>query len=100
MTETKGRVRVFGAIVLALGVTTVWAGGTEDTGLATVLSVGGWVMVVMAVPLMVVFPGAYQGMLKAVLPSDLSGQLTGWRLRGLAGVIAGLFLIYFGALAL
>ena len=100
MTGTKGRIRVFGAFALALGATMVWAGGTEAGWLATVLSVGGWVGVVIAALWLVVFPGVYQGTLNAVVPSDLGGKLTGWRLRGLVGVIAGLFLIYFGALAL
>ena len=77
-----------------------WAGGIEDTGLATVLSVVGWAILAVAAPLLVLFPGAYQGMLNAVLPTDFGGPLTGWRLRGLAGVVAGLLLIYFGALAL
>ena len=65
--ETKGRVRVLGAIVVALGAVTIWAGASEESTLATILSVMGWAFLAVSVPLLVLFPGAYQAIAKAVL---------------------------------
>ncbi len=97
---TNGRIRVLAAFALTLGATMVRAGASADSGLADVLSVFGWVIVGISTPALVLFPGAYLALANAILPSDPSASLTGWRLRGLAGVIAGVLLIYFGALAL
>ena len=46
------------------------------------------------------FPAVYRAIAEAVLPSDTDADLTGWRILGLAGVIIGGLLIYFGTLAL
>ena len=100
MIETSSRIRVLGAVVLILGATMVWAGASEDSVLATVLSVFGWAMVAMGTLVMLLFPGVYRAMANALLPSDISGSLLLWRFRGLAGVIAGVLLIYYGVLAL
>jgi hypothetical protein len=100
MIETSSRIRVLGAVVLILGATMVWAGASEDSVLATVLSVFGWAMVAMGTLVMMLFPGVYRAMANAVLPSDPSGSLLLWRFRGLAGVIAGVLLMYYGVLAL
>ena len=99
MIRTNGRIRVFGAFVLPVGATMVWAGASEDSGLAGFLLLIGLGTAGIA-PLMVLFPGAYRALANAFLPSDPSGSLTGWRMAGLAGVIAGVLLIYFGARAL
>lgn len=37
MIMTNGRIRVLGAFVLLLGATMVWAGASEDSGLAAIL---------------------------------------------------------------
>ena len=77
-----------------------WAGASEYSGLARILSVGGWAIVAISTLALVLFPAAYRAIAEAVLPSDADADLTGWRIRGLAGVILGGLLIYFGALAL
>ena len=42
----------------------------------------------------------YRALAAKFLPSEPSGRLVGWRIRGLVGVIVGVLLIYFGMLAL
>ena len=100
MTHTNGRIRILGAFGVAVGMTMVWAGASEDSMLATLLFVLGGVIVVMSTPTMVLFPGVFRALANAFLPSDVSAGLNRWRMRGLAGVIAGALLIYYGALAL
>jgi len=97
---TNGRTRALGAVSLALGASMVWAGASEHSGLATILSVGGWAVVGISALALVLFPAAYRAIVEGMLPSDTDADLTGWRVLGLAGVILGGLLIYFGALAL
>ena len=77
-----------------------WAGASEDSGLATFLTVFGWGLLGLSALALVLFPGIYRAMANAFLPSDTSGSLFLWRVRGLAGTLAGVLIIYFGALAL
>ena len=77
-----------------------WAGTSEFGGLATFLRVGGWVVVAISTLALLLFPAAYRGMAEAILPSDTDDDLTGWRVIGLAGVMIGGLLIYYGVLAL
>ena len=99
---TKGGTRALGAFALTLGATMVWAGASEHSGLATILSVVGWVIVGTSALGLVLFPGVYRALAEAVLPSaaDPDADLIGWRVVGLLGVSIGGLLIYFGALAL
>ena len=97
---TNGGTRALGAVALALGAAMAWAGASAHSGLATVLWVGGWIVVVFSALALVLFPAVYRGIAEAVLPTDTDEDLTGWRMIGLAGVIMGALLIYFGALAL
>ena len=97
---TKGGTRALGAFVLTLGAAMVWSGASEHNGLATVLSVVGWVVVGISTLALVLFPAAYRAIAEAVLPSGADSDLIGWRLVGLLGVSIGGLLIYFGALAL
>ncbi len=98
--ETNGRIRMFGAIVLTLGAAMIWAGASEDSVLATVLTVVGWGFVGISTMGLVLFPGAYRAIANGMLPSEPTGSLIAWRFRGLVGVVAGVVLIYYGALAL
>ena len=99
---TNSGSRVLGALVLALGASMAWAGAGEDSGLATILSVVGWAAVGISAVAMVLFPAVYRAIAEALLPSDIDTDpdLSGWRVLGLAGVVVGGLLIYFGALAL
>ena len=72
----------------------------EDSGLATFLTVLGWVMLVISALVLVLFPGVYRTIANPFMPSDTSGSLFLWRVRGLAGILAGVLIIYFGVLAL
>jgi hypothetical protein len=97
---TSARIRVVGACGLAVGATVAWAGASEDSVLAMILSVGGWAVVVLSTSALLLFPGVYHAIVKTIVPSEPSGNLTLWRVRGLGGVVAGLILIYYGVLAL
>ena len=77
-----------------------WAGASEDSTLAFVLSLAGWVLAGVWAPAMVLFPGAIRALYNAVLPSDTGASLTLWRFGGLKGVIVSVLFIYFGARAL
>jgi hypothetical protein len=98
--ETNGRTRALGVFALTLGAAMVWAGASEYSGLATFLSVGGWVIVAISALMLVMFPNLYRAVAEAILPSDPDTELMGWRIVGLAGVSIGGLLIYLGALAL
>ncbi len=97
---TNGRTRALGAVTLTLGASMAWAGALEHSGLATILPVIGWPIVGISTLALALFPAVYRAIAEAVLPSDTDADLTGWRILGLAGVIIGGLLIYFGALAL
>jgi hypothetical protein len=97
---TDGGTRALGAFVLTLGAAMVWAGASEHSGLATVLSAVGWVVVGIGTLALVLFPAVYRTIAKAVLPSAADSDLIGWRFVGLLGVSIGGLLIYFGAVAL
>ena len=97
---SNARIRMLGAFVMALGGAMVWAGTSEDSGLATFLTVLGWVMLVISALVLVLFPGVYHTIANPFMPSDTSGSLFLWRVRGLAGILAGVLIIYFGVLAL
>lgn len=98
--RTNGPIRIQGALVLTLGATMAWAGASEDSTLAFVLSLAGWVLAGVWAPAMVLFPGAIRALYNAVLPSDTGASLTLWRFGGLKGVIVSVLFIYFGARAL
>ncbi len=97
---TDRRTRALGAASLALGATMVWAGDSERSGLATILSVAGWGVVAISTLALVLFPAVFRAIGESLLPSDTDADLSGWRILGLARVVIGGFLIYFGALAL
>ena len=97
---TNGRTLALGAVTLTCGASMAWAGSSEHNGLATILSVVGWAVVGISTLALVLFPAAYRAIAEAVLPTDTDEDLIGWRILGLAGVVVGGLLIYFGALAL
>ncbi len=94
------RLRTLGAFLVPLGAAMAWAGASEDSGLATFLTVFGWGFLGTSTLVLVLFPGIYRAMANPFLPSDTSGGLFLWRFRGLAGTLVGVLIIYFGALAL
>ncbi len=96
---SNARIRMLGAFVMALGGAMVWAGTSEDSGLATFLTVSGWVVLVSSALVLVLFPGVYRAIANPFMPSDTSNFFL-WRCAGLASVPVGVFIIYFGVLAL
>ena len=98
--SSDGRMRTAGAFFVLLGAVMAWAGNSEDSGLAGVLLFLGLAFIAASTLLLVLFPGAYRALASQFLPSEPSGRLVGWRIRGLVGAIVGVLLIYFGVLAL
>ena len=98
--ETSSGIRMLGAILLILGAAMIWAGATEGSTLASVLTIWGWAIVAIATLALLIFPGVYREIAIALLPTDEEESLAGWRLIGTLGSTIGLVLIYFGALAL
>ena len=96
---SNARIRMLGAFVMALGGAMVWASTSEDSVLGTFLTIFGWVCLVISGPLLVLLPGAYRAIANPFMPSDTSNFFL-WRCAGLASVPVGVFIIYFGVLAL
>ena len=96
---SNARTRMLGAFAMALGAAMAWAGTSEDSGLATFLTVLGWVVLVSSALVLVLFPGVYRTIANPFMPSDTSNFFL-WRCAGLAGLPVGVFIIYFGVLAL
>ena len=87
---TTRRTRIFGAcVVLVLAAPMVWAGASEDTGIATLLFVLGIFIVAVTIPMLVVFPRAYMDLAAMFLPAEDDSDFVGWRLLGLVGVVIG-----------
>ncbi len=96
---SNGRLRTLGAFVVTIGAAMAWAGASEDSGLATFLTIFGWPTVGVSALLLVLFPGVYRAIANPFLPSDTSSLFL-WRFAGLAGMAVGVLIIYFGVLAL
>ena len=97
---TNGRMRVVGAFMATLGATMVWAGSTDDSPLATFLSVFGWAWLAVFIPAGVLFPAAFRALVNSKLFSAVGADPALMRMRGLLGVLVGVLLIYFGVRAL
>ena len=98
--KTKGRTRIFGVIAVLIAVPMIWSGVSETTGLAGVLFIFGVFVLVFAIPALVLFPSFYMSLSKGFVPDDLSGNLLGWRILGLVGVIIGVAIVMVGVDAL
>jgi uncharacterized protein YjeT (DUF2065 family) len=96
---SNARIRMLGAFVMALGGAIVWASTSEDSVLGTFLTIYGWVLLAFSAPLMVPFPGVYRAIANSFMPSATSNFFL-WRCAGLASVLVGVVIIYFGVLAL
>ena len=96
---SNARIRMLGAFVMALGGAVVWASTSEDSVLGIFLTIYGWVCLAFSGPLIVLFPGVYRAITNPFMPSDTSNFFL-WRCAGLASVPVGVFIIYFGVLAL
>ena len=98
--ETDSSIRILGVIAVVFGAAMIGAGATEHSTLATILTIWGWFTVVVCIWALILFPDAYRKLVVVFLPAEAEERLPGWRLLGALGVIFGLFLIYFGVLAL
>ncbi len=94
--KTEGRTRVSGAIVVLIAVPMIWSGMSENTGLAGVLFIFGVFVLVFAISALVLFPRVYMSLANSFVPDDLNGNLFGWRILGLVGVIIGVAIFMVG----
>ena len=97
---TNGRIRTLGAAFLPLGVAMIWAGSSAESELANILHLLGLGISVGETLGLVMFPAAYRGLASVFVPPEPSGNLIGWRMIGLGGVVVGALFVYFGVLAL
>jgi hypothetical protein len=100
MSRTNGGLRKLGTFVLLVGLTMIWAGSSEDSGLADVLSFVGFAFVGISTLLLLLFPSAYRVLVDSMIPEDTSGVLTFLRFKSITGIIIGVLFIYFGVCAL
>lgn len=100
MVSSNGRLRLFGAVLLAIGAMLVWAGVSEDTQLAGFITFIGYLFAGASVLVLLIFPGAYRAIVDSIMQKDTDGVLIFVRVRSLLGVVFGLLLIYFGVQAL
>ena len=100
MARTNGGLRKSGTFVLLVGLTMIWAGSSEDSGLASVLSFLGFAFVGMSTLLLLLFPSAFRALVDLMMPEDTSGVLTFLRFKSITGIIIGALFIYFGVHAL
>ncbi len=100
MAHTNVGLRKLGTFVLLVGLTMIWAGSSEDSGLADVLSFVGFAFVGMSTLLLLLFPNAYRVLVDSMIPEDTSGVLTFLRFKSITGIIIGVLFIYFGVCAL
>lgn len=98
--STEARTRAFGASMLILPAAMIWAGASEDSGLAGVLLIFGLFILFAIVGWLWAFPRSYMEFCGAFLPHDENSSMVGWRVLGLLGVAIGLVFIYYGWLAL
>ena len=74
----------------------VWAGASEHSGLATILSAVRWAVFAISTLALVLFPAVYRAIGESLLPSDTDADLTGWRILVLAGVVVGSLMLSLG----
>jgi hypothetical protein len=96
MISTETRVRTLGLYALVLPALLIWAGASEDSGLANVLLIIGLFYLLVAIPWLVFFPRSYMEFANPLLPSNLMV----WRVLGLLSAIVGLVLVRIGLSAL
>jgi hypothetical protein len=94
--KTERRTRVYGAIAALIAVPMIWAGTTENTELASVLFIFGVFFLVVSVSGLVLFPNVYMSLANSFIPEDLSGNLIGWRIFGIASVLIGCAIFMIG----
>lgn len=100
LVSTNRGLRMLGTPILLLGLTMIWAGSTQESGLAEILYVVGFMFVGTSSLLLLLFPGAYRSMVESLIPEDTNGVLNFVRFKGLSGIIIGVLFIYYGAHAL
>jgi len=96
---TESRTRIYGICVVPLPAAMIWAGASEDSGLAGILLIFGLFMFAV-IPWLVIFPRSFMEFCGIFLPSHTDSKLIGWRAIGTLGIGIGAALIYYGWLAL
>ena len=97
--QTNNTTRMFGVALLLLGGAMAWAGTTEESALASFLTIGGVAGLAVGTALVIV-PGLFRKFASAFLPAVEEARLPAWRALGIVVTSAGLLLIYVGVVAL
>ncbi len=97
--QANNTIRMLGAALLILGGVMAWAGTTDHSALASLLTVAGVASVAVGT-ILVTVPGVFSRYAVAFFPAIGEGRLSGWRVFGMVVTSAGLLLIYVGVRAL
>ena len=97
--QTEKRTRTYGICVLPVPGLMIWAGASEESGLAAALLIFGLFMLA-AIPWLVFFPRSFMEFCGMFLPPDVNSRLIGWRVIGMLGLMLSAVLIYLGWRAL
>jgi hypothetical protein len=91
---SRARIRVAGVIFAALGLAMIFFAQSSAQGAALVISILGWLWVLPAVFLLLIFTSLYQRLVLGIMNAlDDSALL---RFIGLIGTVFGVFLVYLG----
>ena len=99
MVRTNRGLRILGAFILLIALTMLWAGSSQASGLADVLSFLAFAFVGLSI-LLLLFPSAYRNIVDLTMPEDTKGVFIFVRFKSLYGIIIGVLFIYFGVHAL
>ena len=91
---SRARLRAAGCLFAALGLAMILSAHASTQELAWVISTVGWLWVLAAVFLLLIFASFYQRMALGIMDALEDAALVRW--LGLAGTLFGAFLIYLG----
>ena len=97
--RNNGSTRGLGAVLLGLCGSLAWAGSTELTALAAILSLLGWFGLAISEAVLA-FPSAYRELADMILPAVEEQRLRGWQTLGAVVACTGFIWIYVGIRAL
>jgi hypothetical protein len=100
MIATSERTRILGGFTLLLSLALMWAGVSEDSGLAACLLILGIFAALFGSAELLFLPRAFMTLCDGLLPIEPSAaSLMGWRMIVLLSVIFGAVLFHLGTLA-
>ena len=91
---SRARVRVAGALFAVLGLAMIFSSQSSAQGAALVISILGWLWVLAAVFLLLIFTSLYQRFIVGIMNALEDSVVL--RVAGVIGTLFGAFLVYLG----